>query len=217
MYHKLNLFSIVAGETMAGKLLIFEGPDGVGKSSIVHELKQRLPRDSSEFLSFPGRDDGTLGKAIYRIHHAPEEFGIAGMSPLAKQALHVAAHIDVIETRIRPWIVAGKNVVLDRFWWSTLVYGSVSGGDQTALKQLVSAEETVWGDIKPAAAFLVDRDSPIDREGEDLSGWQRLREEYAQLAVVESGKYSVVKISNMGSLPDAVETTVASISKALAS
>lgn len=202
---------------MVGKLLIFEGPDGVGKLSIVQELKRRLPPDPFEFRSFPGRDEGTLGKAIYPIHHTPEEFGIEVMSALAKQALHVAAHIDVIETRIRPWIAAGKNVVLDRFWWSTLVYGSVGGGDQKALKRLVAAEESVWGDIKPSTAFLVDRDSPIDREGEDLSAWQRLRDEYAQLAALESGKYSVVKISNTASLKDAVDRAAASISNALAS
>lgn len=202
---------------MTGKLFVFEGPDGVGKSSIVRELKLRLDSSSFEFLSFPGRDEGTLGKAIYLIHHSPEEFGINVMSSLAKQALHVAAHVDVIETRIRPWIAAGRNVVLDRFWWSTLVYGSVGGGDQTALKQLVAAEETVWGDIKPSAAFLVDRDSPIDREEEDLTAWQRLREEYVQLAALESGKYSVVKISNTASLTDAVDVAAASISSALVS
>lgn len=196
---------------MGGKLLIFEGPDGVGKSSIVQELKLRLPPDSFEFLSFPGRDEGTLGRAIYRIHHAPEEFGIKLMSPLAKQALHVAAHIDVIETRIRPWIAAGKNVVLDRFWWSTLVYGSVGGGDQTALKQLVVAEETVWGDIKPSVAFIIDRDSPIDREEEDLTAWRLIREEYAQLALQETVKHSVVKICNIGTLTDAVDEVEASI------
>jgi dTMP kinase len=200
---------------MAGKLFIFEGPDGVGKSSIVGELKLRLAHHTFEFLSFPGRDDGTLGKAIYRIHHTPEEFGISVMSALAKQALHVAAHIDVIETRIRPWIAGGKNVVLDRFWWSTVVYGSVGGGDLTALNHLIAAEQSVWGEVKPSAAFFVDRESPIDRDDEDLTVWRHLREEYALLASRESSGYPVFTIKNTASLTDAVNVAVASITNAL--
>ncbi len=117
---------------MVGKLLIFEGPDGVGKTTIVQELKAKLSVENFKFLSFPGREEGTLGNAIYRMHHSPQEFGIKVMSELARQTLHIAAHIDVIETRIKPWIAEGKNVVLDRFWWSTLVYGSVGGGEQQA-------------------------------------------------------------------------------------
>ncbi|WP_170975983.1 AAA family ATPase [Rhizobium sp. FY34] len=198
---------------MTGKLFIFEGPDGVGKTTVVQALKEKFAGTAFEFLSFPGRDEGTLGHAIYRIHHDPEEFGIKVMSELARQTLHVAAHIDVIQTRIRPWIADGKYVVLDRFWWSTLVYGSVGGGDQKALAELVVAEQTVWGEIKPAAAFLIDRDGPINRR-EDLSYWHKLRSSYARLAAEESNKYQVQVVPNTGSVAEAVDRVEATISNA---
>ena len=188
---------------MAGNLFIFEGPDGVGKTTIVQALKDKLSSDRFEFLSFPGREEGTLGHTIYRIHHSPEDFGIDAMSELARQALHVAAHIDVIETRIRPWLAEGKNVVLDRFWWSTVVYGSAGGGEHKALMDLVAAEQTVWAEIKPAIAFLIDRDSPIDRK-EDPVYWQQLRLSYARLADHESGRYKVCTISNSGRVADSI-------------
>ncbi|MFN7024126.1 MAG: dTMP kinase [Pseudorhizobium sp.] len=199
---------------MAGKLFIFEGPDGVGKTTIVQELKQKLPASEFEFLSFPGRDEGTLGRAIYRIHHEPKEFDIKVMSELARQALHIAAHIDVIETRIAPWISDGKNVVLDRFWWSTLVYGSVGGGKQKALEELVAAEKTVWGQIKPAAAFLIDRDSPINRR-EDQAYWQQLRDSYAQLASQQGSEHPVHTVRNIGSIAEAVDGVAVEIAEAL--
>lgn len=161
-------------------------------------------------MSFPGRDEGTLGRAVYQIHHTPEAFGIKQMSELARQALHIAAHIDVIETRIRPWIASGKNVVLDRFWWSTLVYGGVGGGTQRALKKLVGAEETVWGDIKPTVAFLIDRDSPIDRR-EDLTYWKALRESYVDLANREREKYTVEIVRNTGT----IDQTIAYVESAM--
>lgn len=196
---------------MTGKLFIFEGPDGVGKTTVVQALKEEFAGAAFEFLSFPGRDEGTLGHVIYRIHHDPKEFGIKVMSELARQTLHVAAHIDVIETRIRPWIADGKNVVLDRFWWSTLVYGSVGGGEQRALAELVAAEQTVWGEIKPAIAFLIDRDSPINRK-ENLAYWQELRSSYARLAALESNKYQVQIVKNTGSVAEAVDGVEATIS-----
>lgn len=195
---------------MKGNLFIIEGPDGVGKTTIVQELRANLQNHNFEFLSFPGRSEGTLGKLIYHLHHHPEEFGIRTMSELAKQALHVSAHIDVIESRIRPWITEGKNVVLDRFWWSTLVYGDVGGGAHKALRDLVSAEQTVWGEIVPKTAFLIDRDTPIDRR-EDLSYWRRLRTSYVALAAEEARKYKVLTIRNTGALTDAVNEIMAHI------
>lgn len=201
---------------MAGKLFIFEGPDGVGKSTIVQALKDALHTERFEFLSFPGRDEGTLGHAIYRIHHAPEEFGIRAMSELARQALHIAAHIDAIEIRIKPLIADGCNVVLDRFWWSTLVYGGVGGGEQKALIHLVAAEQTVWGEIKPTIAFLIDRDTPINRN-EELTYWLKLRASYAELAAQQSAEHQVQTVRNVGSVGDALDLVRSSVTKALAS
>lgn len=197
---------------MIGNLFIFEGPDGVGKTTIVQALKDKLGGDAFEFLSFPGREEGTLGHAIYRLHHSPEDFGIRVMSELARQALHVAAHIDAIETRIRPWIAEGRNVVLDRFWWSTIVYGSIGGVEHQALIDLVAAEQIVWGEIKPAIAFLIDRDSPIDRK-EDPAYWQRLRSSYARLAARESRRYKVCTVSNTGTVADSIAIVEAQVAE----
>lgn len=197
---------------MTGNLFIFEGPDGVGKTTIVKALKDKFAGDVFEFLSFPGREEGTLGHVIYRIHHNRADFGIGVMSELALQALHVAAHVDVIETRIRPWITEGKNVVLDRFWWSTIVYGTVGGGEHRALIDLVSAEQTVWGDIKPTIAFLIDRDSPIDRN-EDPAYWQQLRSSYARLADREREYYKVCIVDNTGLVADSIAFVGAQIAQ----
>ncbi|MCW1838748.1 dTMP kinase [Prosthecomicrobium hirschii] len=197
---------------MSGRFVFIEGPDGVGKTTVTQALKEELDRSRQkfEFLSFPGKAAGTLGNLIYEIHHEPMKFGVAAMSGLSKQALHIAAHLDTIERIIDPILTEGANIILDRYWWSTLVYGSVGGANQDALLKLIEAEKTLWGSRKPALAILLVRDAPIDRD-EELSEWTKLRDAYRELAESESAAYPVQIIENAASIDDAVSQIVSSI------
>ena len=94
-----------------GKLYVFEGPDAVGKSEISLRFVAQL-RESGvacEYLAFPGHADGTLGKHVYELHHHPQDHGIASVSPTSLQLLHVAAHVDAIETSILPALRSGRT------------------------------------------------------------------------------------------------------------
>src|SRR5688500_9577461 len=103
----------------AGRLVVLEGPDGVGKSTIAAAIAELASRRglAVELLSFPGREPGSLGELVYRLHHESTTLGIADLGPTATQTLHIAAHIDAIERRILPAIESGRLVLLDRFWW----------------------------------------------------------------------------------------------------
>src|SRR5439155_12811025 len=93
-----------------------------------------------EWVSFPGREIGTLGKLVYEIHHDAAKAGVKAIDPTSLQLLHIAAHIDAIEARILPALKQGRHVVLDRFWWSTLVYGIVNGANKRSLKAMIEVE-----------------------------------------------------------------------------
>jgi integrase len=97
-----------------GKLLIFEGPDGVGKSTLVKEAGKILDFRGIPYkaLSFPGKDAGTLGWVVDQIHHTPGTFEINNLTPLSLQALHIAAHLDHIESRILPALAQGAWFIL---------------------------------------------------------------------------------------------------------
>lgn len=139
-----------------GHLMVLEGPDGVGKSAlgaaVAHELRRR--GEVVRELAFPGHAPGSLGRAIYALHHSLPPCAV---SALAMQALHVAAHLDAIEKVICPSLARGETVVLDRYWWSTLVYGLEAGCHERPLRQLLAAEHMVWAGIRPLLSVLVRR------------------------------------------------------------
>src|SRR4051794_21849861 len=110
----VNLLTI-AEPRVSGSLVVLEGPDGVGKSTVSRALAQRFTKAGmlTELLTFPGRSPGTLGKLIYDLHHSPDAFGVSAVTPTAKQTLHIAAHLDAIERVIIPRLEAGINVILD--------------------------------------------------------------------------------------------------------
>ena len=188
--------------SLPSKLVVFEGADGAGKSSIstaflgaVRELGI-----AAELLSFPGREPHTLGELVYRLHHNPDKLGVGSLTPASLQALHIAAHLDAIESAIVPALEAGTWIVLDRYWWSTWVYGVVDGIRRDVLRALIEAERLAWGDWQPAAVFHVTRKEPLREE--PLDKWQRLKAAYEELAEIEHRKYPI-HILNNESTPEA--------------
>ena len=128
------------------------------------------------------------------------------MNQTSLQLLHIAAHIDTIESKILPALRKGYYVVLDRFWWSTWVYGIVSGADQRSLKAMIELEGIHWENTCPAICFLVERRTPLD--GKLTSPWNRLIEEYAKLASREGYHYPVRCISNESTVAESLAEVV---------
>jgi dTMP kinase len=189
-----------------GELYVFEGPDGVGKTTLAQALTDELTSAGCrcEYLSFPGRDAGTLGRLVYDMHHDPGKFGLEVVDPASLQVLHVAAHLDAISGRILPTLESGRSIVLDRFWWSTLVYGIVSGVDRAYLDIMLDLEHRSWGGTLPTAAFLVSRSAPLREEGL-AERWRELRDEYTRLAIEQAERYPVHIVVNDGPISKALD------------
>lgn len=193
-----------------GHLVVFEGPDGVGKTTLVEAVQGRL---SSEIarpvvqLSFPGRQLGTLGRHVYELHHDPGKFGVSSIAPASLQLLHVAAHLDTIEYAIRPRLSRGEVVLLDRYWWSTWVYGVVGGVERNALKAMIGVELAQWGNIRPDMIIVVTRAKSL-REGEDQSRFALLSAEYRAIAAKASHEVRVATVANDGDFSDTLHNTL---------
>ena len=188
---------------MRGHLFIFEGPDGVGKTSLSRSVVDWLNSHGvrSRYVSFPGQDRGTLGKLVYDVHHVPERFGLKSLDPTARQMLHVAAHIDTLRRTIGPALDGGETVVMDRYWWSTVAYGRVSSVDEQSIKLMVELEQVHWGKYSPAMIFLLNRAVPVHPE-QPADQYSALQAAYSVLAAEPDRASRVVKISTDRSLEE---------------
>lgn len=184
-----------------GRLIIFEGPDESGKTTVSKLLAKEIYRRGQEcaWLAFPGAEPGTLGAAIHDLHH---DVRFANAPALSVQLLHVAAHVEALERCIRPQLAQGTWIVLDRFWWSTWVYGLASGVGRIDLNSALEIEQRQWGRLRPAIAFLFIRDLPNLRiQPPARIALQKL---YLQIAKCEQKQHPVEFVQNNRTINDAL-------------
>src|SRR5438552_3312354 len=87
-----------------GRLYVFEGANASGKTTLAQKLVDLLKSSGlgAEYFAFPGQTVGTLGKHVWEIHKDAVSKGIDFIHPASLQLMHIAAHVDAIETRILP-------------------------------------------------------------------------------------------------------------------
>lgn len=179
---------------MRARLIVIEGPDNVGKTSLVKKLSSSEPGALEPLgIAFPGHDRNTLGAYVYALHHQSN----LSISPLSLQTAHVAAHVDAIQTRIRPALDAGRDVILDRYWWSTWVYGHACGAEPDLLDALIKFEEMVWGHSTPELIISLLPAEPFEIPDYGIDEWYRLQLLYRTLAVKQSKTSNVSIVGNV--------------------
>lgn len=177
------------------KLIVFEGVDGVGKTTLAEALAKHCRREFPGWVvaqgSLPGRSPNSLGEWVYRLHHgtihghSPES-----ITPPALQLLHVAAHVDAVLSWIAPSLVDGC-VILDRFWWSTYAYARNSLREDEAWP-LVEAERPFWRPLPSPVIFYMTRSISLKKHEVDPQAHERLDRHYRE--IIERERSSGVEI-----------------------
>ena len=175
-----------------GLFLVFEGVDASGKST---QARRVAALHDAHFAFEPG--DSELGADLRRwlldasMHMEPET---EALLMLSDRSHHVRSVIE-------PALERGRDVVLDRYFASTLAYQGYGRG--VDLADLRAATELAIGDCLPELTILLDIDLEVanerrardakDRfESADLDFHARVREGYLELAQIYGDRWFVV-------------------------
>ncbi|MEM3851572.1 MAG: dTMP kinase [Methanomassiliicoccales archaeon] len=163
------------GNTSRGKLIVFEGIDGSGKSSVIAHLARALTpefevkRTKEPFTAFISRRIGNL-----QSDHSIGAVRAKALLFTADRALHAIS--------IQKWINEGKIVLCDRFYMSTLAY---------QMAELEQEEEEMWewlNDINRPFVSMPDLvlylDSDVNKASSRLSGHKSILRAYEQQRIL---------------------------------
>jgi dTMP kinase len=184
-----------------GLFLSFEGGEGSGKSLQARRLSEALTERGRDVVLTREPGGTAAGERIRDILlHARE----IPLSPEAQALLFSSARAQLVREVIRPALDAGKIVIADRFFDSTIVYQGYGQG--VSLQAIREITAVAVGTLVPDRTFLLD--VPVE-VGLSRSGWRaearwdrfeadatelhvRVREAYLRLAAAEPRRFVVI-------------------------
>lgn len=158
-------------EKLAGKFIVFDGPDGSGKGTQLRLLAEELRRKGAEVVL--GKDPG--GSEIGdRIRAILLRHDLSLMDVRCETMLFMASRAQLVGEVIEPALKAGKVVLCDRFISATCAYQGAAGYD---IQRIIKLGSFAVGDTWPHLTVVVD--IPVEegfrRTGRNMSGAPRRR------------------------------------------
>lgn len=160
--------------------LVLDGPDASGTSTHAAFLAERLRKEGHDVVLTSEPTDGPLGKKIR------EYLKSGNIDPMELQMLFTKDRAWHVENVIEPALKAGKTVICDRYWFSTIVYAEAQDLNATELKKLnnkfIQPDVTIFTlpPIDVSLKRLSKRASTEIFEQEDLQ--RKIHDGYAQMA-----------------------------------
>ena len=132
-----------------GLLIVLEGIDGSGKSTQARLLVRRLAARGIRTALFREPTRGKWGRMIR------EKARRAGsLTPEEELELFVRDRRENVSRNLEPALAAGKTVVLDRYYFSTVAYQGAKGIDPGRIRRLNERFA-----VRPDLVFIVDIDA----------------------------------------------------------
>jgi dTMP kinase len=132
-----------------GLLIVFEGIDGSGKTTQAKALLRRLRRRGRKAVFFREPTRGRWGREIKRLAARADS-----LTPEEELMLFVEDRRENVERNLRPALAAGKDVVLDRYYFSTIAYQGAKGIDARRIRRMNEAFA-----IRPDLVVILDVDA----------------------------------------------------------
>ena len=185
---------------MNGKLIVFEGVEGCGKTTQIQLCSQWL--ESLNISVVLTREPGgtELGKDLRRL--LLEKSPNKPVGEVTELLLYAADRAQHIEEELKPNLATGKFILCDRYTDSTIAYqGYGRGLDMSLINNLnqiatggLKSDITIWLDVDVEVGLSRKRgQTKLDRiEQETMDFHRRVQQGYTELAV--SNPSRIVKI-----------------------
>lgn len=186
---------------MQGKFITFEGIDGVGKSTQIQLLAEKIRALGYEVVLTREPGGTAIAERVRQIVLDPD----LQLSVRTEALLFMAARSEHVEQIIRPALAAGKVVLCDRFCDSTFVYQGLTQGKKVEeLNQLRALNLQATDGVLPDLTVVLDADPEVllqrrsergvaDRfENKGVAFQEQLRSGFLALAKAEPERLQVV-------------------------
>ncbi|HPN65617.1 MAG TPA: dTMP kinase [Candidatus Goldiibacteriota bacterium] len=183
---------------MKGKLIVFEGPEGCGKSTQAQMAFEYLKGRGIKTVLLREPGGNVISEKIRAIILDPAH---KAMTKKTELLLYIASRAQIIEEKLKPLLDGGATVILDRFSLSTLVYqGYARGLDKKQIKILndyvakgVKVFMTVVFDVteKEAAIRLSKREKHDRLDAEAAAFHKKVRAGYLAEAANNKSIYLI--------------------------
>lgn len=186
-------------ENERGRFISFEGIEGVGKTTVLRYIRERLEVDHIPYVVTREPGGTPIAEAIREVllNHYNEM-----MCPDTELLLMFAGRAQNIAQVVLPALRRGQWVLSDRFTDASFAYQG--GGRGIPVKHIEELARWVEGNLKPDLTFLLDAPVSIglsrvksrgarDRiEAEGLEFFKRVRESYLAQARREPKRFRVI-------------------------
>jgi len=185
---------------LPGRFVVFEGPDGSGKST---QLRRFVPACNAAGVEcVETREPGgtRIGERIRGVllEHSDEEMDVR-----CEMLLYMASRAQLVQRVIRPALAARRFVLADRFVSSTVAYQGVAGG--LGMEAIAAVGRVAIAGCEPDLVVIFDVDpdtaasrlSPLlDRmEARGRAFHERVREGYHAQAEADPKRFAIIDAS----------------------
>ena len=131
---------------LAGRFIVFDGPDGAGKSTQLFMLRDHLAGGGAQVHCVRDPGGTVVGDRIRQILLDRDSGGI---SPMCETMLFMASRAQLYSEIIKPALERQKCVLCDRWVSSIYAYQAVAGeaGADLVLQVAQTALPRTWPDL----------------------------------------------------------------------
>ena len=115
---------------MQGKLIVIEGPDAVGRSTQIAQLRQWLEQEGHAVLDTGMARSALAGKGIKMAKEGNT------LGPITMTLFYTTDFADRLENEIMPALRAGFVVLIDRYIFSIMARAIARGEDRRWIEQV---------------------------------------------------------------------------------